>query len=302
MKKRTAAPIEVLERKTRFLELLHKTPPKTVCPNFYVLIHANGCAFSPACAYCFLKSSFAVLPQPRAFASQEKMFREIRAWFKKDHLETFMLNTGNLSDSLCFEKARPLMVSLLELFRNEAEAKGRPHTLLLVTKGGLEECRPLLKQRPSANVIVSFSLNHPEAARLYEAGAAPIAERLKAAGLLIKKGWRVRLRMDPMIVGYDYRELADQVAALHPERVTLGAIRAEANLRRRVKIPLFDALEPSALPGGLARYPEKVRRALYRPVVTRLQRVCPVGLCEETERVWRAVGLDPKTVSCNCGL
>ena len=42
------------KRKTRFVEIFRTTPAKTVCPNFFVLTHANGCAFTPECSYCFL--------------------------------------------------------------------------------------------------------------------------------------------------------------------------------------------------------------------------------------------------------
>ena len=42
-------PVVLRPRSTRFVELFRTTPPKTVCPNFYVLSHANGCAFQPHC-------------------------------------------------------------------------------------------------------------------------------------------------------------------------------------------------------------------------------------------------------------
>ena len=288
-------------RKSRFVEIFRTTPVQTVCPNFFVLAHANGCTFAPHCSYCFLKSSLWHTREQKAFDNIDKMVREIRAWIARDDLESHVLNMGNLSDSLAFERGRPLIAVLVDLFREEAEKRGRPHALLLVTKGGMEECEPLLKIKPCANVIVSFSVNSPEAAAAHEKGAAPIPDRLAAYRALRKAGWRVRVRIDPMIHGYDYTGIVRDVKRLRPERVTLGTLRAEWNLFRFVEDDIFAKLERSSQPKGLSRYPLDMRLAMYRPAVEALRDVCPVGLCEETPDVWNALGLDTKAKRCNCG-
>lgn len=288
-------------RRTRFVELFRTTPAETVCPNFYVLGHANGCAFQPHCEYCYLKSSLWHLKGSHVFTNTDRMLREIRAWIRKDGLETYILNMGNLSDSLVFEPVRPLVRELVELFRTEAEARNRPHSILLVTKGGLATCAPLLATKPCANVIISFSLNNSTAARKHEPGAASVPDRLAAARRLRIKGWRVRIRIDPMIRGYSYAEVARKTRALRPERVTLGSLRAEPNLERCAPSALFAQLEPTKDPKGLARYPYSDRLAMYAPVVDELRGVCPIGLCEESVKMWAALGLDHEARTCNCG-
>ncbi len=299
---RPAAPVTLAPRRSRFIELFRTTPPRTVCPNFHVLAHANGCAFAPMCDYCYLQSSFWSRPAPRAFTNTEALLREARRWIRRDGLESYVLNSGNLSDSLAFEDGRPLMAALVEVFRAEAEARGRPHTLLLVTKGGPAECASILELRPCANVVVSFSVNHPDAAALHETGAVPPAGRFAAAATLREAGWRVRLRLDPMIAGYDYTETVSAVAAARAERITLGTLRAEPGLLKVSRDGLFSALEPPAEPGGLARYPWDARLALYRPAVERLRPLCPVALCEEPPEMWDALGLDRERILCNCCL
>ena len=290
----------VRERKTRFVDILRTTPTDTVCPNFFVLSHANGCTFSPQCSYCYLKSSLWHVQEQQAFGNTGKLLDEVRAWIAKDRLESYVLNTGNLSDSLCFEPFRPLIRELVELFRSAAEAKGRQHALLLVTKGGRVECKPLLDAKPCRNVIVSFSVNSRKAAARYERGAATVRRRLLAAAELKRQGWRVRIRIDPMIAGYDYKWVIEQVRGLAPERVTLGTLRAEPNLKRRIGNGIFSALEPSKRPNGLARYPKAVRLAIYGQAVAALAGVCSIGLCEETPDIWEAVGLDTAEKACNC--
>jgi spore photoproduct lyase len=299
---RPSAPVTLTPRRSRFIELFRTTPPRTVCPNFHVLAHANGCAFAPMCDYCYLKASFRSRPAPRAFTNTAALLREVRRWIRRDGQENPVLNTGNLSDSLAFEEDRPLVADLVELFRAEAEARSRPHTLLLVTKGGFAECALLRQAPPCANVVISFSVNHPDAAALHEPGAAPPAERLAAAAELRRAGWRVRLRIDPMIAGFDYAATVSAVAQVRPERVTLGTLRAEPSLLKISRDGLFSALESPAEPGGLARYPWGTRLAIYRPAMERLRPLGPVALCEEPAEMWDALGLDRERILCNCCL
>lgn len=299
MKRRGKRECVMRERKTRFVEIFRTTPTRTVCPNFYVLAHANGCTFSPRCAYCYLKSSFWYLKEQQAFTNIDKMEREVRAWIARDKLESYVLNMGNLSDSFAFEGVRPLVRRLVEVFRDTAG--GRKHALLLVTKGGTRDCSSLFEVEPCRNVIISFSVNNPEAARKYEKGAAPVQDRLQAARRLKAKGWRIRIRIDPMMLGFEYGWIVAQVKRLVPERVTLGSLRAERNLDRFTDNGLFVDLAPVADKRGLARYPKERRLALYRKAVKVLRGLCPIGLCEETPDVWRALGLSTRARSCNCG-
>jgi len=289
-------------RKTRFVDIFRTTPAGTVCPNFYVLRHANGCNFQPSCNYCYLKSSFWYLGRPLVFTNKEDLLEEVRAWIHKDDLECYVLNSGNLSDSLAFEAVRPLTEDLVILFREHAEAAGRPHSLLVVTKAGLDPCKPLMTQAPCRNVIVSFSLNSPEAAARLEAGAAPTQERLEAARELKRLGWRVRIRLDPIIAEFDYAWIAGQIRELAPELVTLGTLRAERGLRRFLPASLAGPLERSGETGGLDRYPEPDRVRLYREIAALIGPGIEIGLCEETRPVWEGVFGRLDGTRCNCSL
>ena len=301
MATRDKLPCTQRPRKSKFVEIFRTTPTNTVCPNFYVLAHADGCTFSPRCTYCYLKSSFWFLKEQEAFNNTDKMLREVKRWIAQDGLESYILNMGNLSDSLAFEDVRPIAPQLIELFRDEAQAKGRPHSLLLVTKGGARECHSLYPLEPCSNVIISFSVNSPEAIRKHERGAATAADRLDSARRLKEGGWRLRIRLDPMMLGFDYAWVIEQIKRLAPERVTLGTLRAEENLHRFTDNGLFADLEIPHDKAALARYPLAKRLALYRQATRVLKPLCPMGLCEETPDVWDALGLDTTAKSCNCG-
>jgi len=289
------------KRKSKFVEIFRTNPPKTVCPNFFVLAHANGCGFAPRCSYCYLQTSFRNRRKQDAFTNVDKMLDETRKWIKRDNLESYFINTGNLSDSLTFEEHRPIMSKLVELFRTEAEAKGRRHTLLIVTKGGTKQCQTFYKIKSSANVVISFSVNNPDAAKDHESGAATVKDRLQAATALKKKGWRIRMRIDPMILGYDYKWITTQVKKLKPERVTFGSLRAEPGLESFMPKELAKGIERPPEKRALGRYPKETRLKLYRQAIKILGGLCPVGLCEETKDIWDALGLNTEAKSCNCG-
>lgn len=281
-----------------YLALLRSTPARTVCPNFYLLDHARGCNFN--CSYCFLRDIEYNRKERRVFGDIDRLQDELRAWIAQDNLETYLANSGNMTDSLSFEKERPMWGDLIEFMRENAEKPGRPHCLLVVTKAGLSHCGAFLEHEPCRNIIVSFSINAPEAAQDHEPGAATTTERLKAARTLREMGWRVRVRMDPMIKGYDYSGLIADVAAIAPERVTLGTLRADPTLLPEVRdVDIFRELEEPE-PESIARYPLAERLAMYRDAVEGLRDVTSIGLCEETEDVWLELGLDAENKTCNC--
>lgn len=282
----------------KYIELLRSTPVKTVCPNFYLLDHARGCNFN--CSYCFLRDIEYNRKERRIFDDKERLFAEIRDWVARDDVETYLANAGNMTDALSFEKERPVWGELIELMREAAEKKNRPHCLLVVTKAGLSLCDAFLEHAPCKNIIVSFSVNSPEAARDHESGAAAPADRLAAAAKLQSLGWRVRVRLDPMIKGYDYDGVIRQVADLAPERVTLGTLRADPTLLPEVReVDIFRRLEEPE-PDSIARYPLAERLAMYGAAVDAMRDRTSIGLCEETEDVWDALGLDRVNKTCNC--
>lgn len=86
---------------------------------------------------------------------------------------------------------------------------------------------------------------------------------------------------------------------LAPERVTLGCLRADRGLVKKGN-GVFAALDPLEEPDGLAWHPFADRIRMYRGALDALANRVPVGLCEETEEAWTAVGLDPESNACNC--
>src|SRR3989337_4516001 len=92
--------VDFRPRKSFFIHYFDKTPPGIVCPHYYVLSHANGCAYS--CDYCYLNLTFRGLKAPVIFSNLHRLKRDVEAWLictRKPNV----LSAGELSDSLLFD-------------------------------------------------------------------------------------------------------------------------------------------------------------------------------------------------------
>jgi len=275
-------------RRERRGPLVKAFPPsaQVVCPGFFELVLSNGCRYR--CGFCYLRGT---LRGQRHINLYTNPWPQVRAQIEAAGPGVF--NTGELGDSLAVRP--PLLVNCIEHFR------GQPYqTLLLVSKGGLAEVDALLHLRPTPRVVVSFSVNTCESSRLFEHGAPPAGERLEAAEALIEAGWRVRLRLDPLVMWRPRQErlaLAQAVAALGPERVTLGSLRPYRAVAGQMEPPeLRRHLEPA--PDGRLRYPAAARAEMYGEMAQALGGNTVVALCKEPQEVWELAGLTYN--GCNC--
>lgn len=303
-------------RRSEFLHLFTKTPRGIICPHFFVLSHANGCPFE--CSYCYLWNTFRTYDKNQLFTNVKDLEEEIQRHLQ-NVVDPSLINTGELSDSLVWEKRRPIVPGLIELFRSQ-----KLHQLLLLTKSDMVEA--FTKIASAESVIFSFSLNRLEVALDFERGAPSPERRMAAAATLQANGWRIRLRLDPMLrlpgekwvdTIKAYVGFAGKIAStIKPERITLGTIRFFQNLPH-CSPPESDKIFALAWdqgdPDRRRRYPLKDRVEIYSEVISAFRKLLPdteIGLCKETqsawEMVWEAIGKpkwfsyrDPK---CNCAL
>ncbi|MDL1971458.1 MAG: radical SAM protein [Candidatus Desulfofervidaceae bacterium] len=270
------------ERKSRFIRLFNKTPEGVICPHFYELILSNGCPFD--CAYCYLKLTFRGDKSPKLFTNDWTTVQK-----ELDAIDTGVFNTGELADSLAV--IPPLLPKAIEYFQDTKKSK----FLLLVTKS--TNIKILEQTTPSKNIIISFSINAPIASRLYEKKAPSPYQRLEAAWRLKELGWRVRIRLDPIIpdVGLNnYKSIVKEIAKLKPEAVTLGMLRQFPGLYRFAPDAPRNNLKKA--PDGRMRYQESLRVKTYHTIAEWLG--FQPSLCKETKEVWRKLGWS--FTPCNC--
>ena len=280
--------IEVRERKSKFVKLFDKTPESIFCPHFYELILSNGCPYN--CSYCYLKLTFRGKTNPVLFNND---WSQVEA--ELDEVDHGVFSTGELADSLAV--IPPLLEPAMDYFENQRKELlfAQEKYLLLVTKSVNID---ILRHRtPSRQIIASFSVNSVPGARAYEKGAPDPMERILAARELKVLGWRVRIRIDPIILetGLEhYEPICRAVSELAPEVVTTGMLRQYPGVHHfSRKAPRKGLIKA---PDGRMRYPAQQRIDTYKQIAEWLG--FQPALCKESVKMWEALGWTFR--ECNC--
>ena len=279
-----------------------------VCFKFWELVAAAGCPHK--CSYCFLQATpsyvFGYYPLSGAlFENWQDMVEEVVRWL--EHPVPRMLVVGELQDGLAFDNAykqftgKSLTEMLVPLF-----AQQKRHSLLFLTKSDL--VHNALKMKPVNNVVFSWSINAERAARKWEKGAPSTAHRINAAKKMRDAGWHIRFRLDPMIPfkGWEdeYRTVIDQLNALEPEMITIGALRASNTLQAHSKrngrdYSIFDLLSVKDPSGFKWRLPKDIQIDLFSFAYEHIDRNNIVtALCKEDTEIWNSLGMEFN--GCNC--
>lgn len=270
-------------RKSKFVRLFDQTPAGVVCPHFYELILANGCPYN--CAWCYLKGTFRFTgTNPMVFTGDwTKIQKEIESTPAGS-----VFNAGELADSLAFPQ--PLLEEAFKYFHSQDD-----RFLLLVTKAVITDIPPRFS---SPQIIISLSLNCGAAAEKYEHGAPNPFGRLALASWLKQEGWRVRVRLDPVIYewGTNYEEITKYIRNEGFERVTVGTLRYSKGFWGRTpSLPHRNQMVIDEA-GYKYRYSLEKRVEMYAKIANWLG--FQPALCKETVACYEALGWKPKP--CNC--
>lgn len=267
-------------RKTGFVRRVDGTKG-LVCNQFYRLILSNGCPFN--CQYCYLRLTFGANKGPVVFTNP---WIEVERRLEK--VSTGVFSTGELADSLAVTP--PLLSPAIEYFRRQKDK-----FLFLTTKSSNIDL--LLVMVPTTQVWISFSMNAVKAWELFEKNTPHPYERLAAARRLKEAGWRVRIRIAPIIeeIGMNhYRKVAEKVSALVPERVTVGVLKQFPRLLGHRREGFLRQLSES--PNGISRYPSHIKIRVFNTMAEWLG--FQPAICRETTALWEEIGW--KSNGCNC--
>ena len=252
-----------------------------VCNKFYWLILSNGCPFN--CQYCYLRLILGGRHGPAVFTNPwPEVERQLEI------IPRGVFSTGDLADSLAVTP--PLLKPAIEYFRRQTHK-----FLFLTTKSA--NIKMLLGMRPTPQVWISFSVNAVKSWELFERKTPHPEERLAAAWRLKEAGWRVRIRIDPVIPEVaisHYREVAQKVSGLAPERVTVGVLKHFPRLPRcRREGPRKQLAESH---NGIKRYPSHLKARIFNSLAEWLG--FQPAVCRETPGLWEELGW--KSNGCNC--
>ena len=289
------------------ITLFDKTPPPAgpddvVCPHFVELKWANGCNFD--CAWCYLNGTFRFRPHGKEPYMKDfgRISKDLREYFSEVRKPS-LLNSGELSDSLVFEgNGGALSKMIIPMFKGQVR-----HKLLIVTKSA--NVGKVLRTDSQERVVVSFSINADKVAKKWERKApAPLA-RLKAARKLAEAGYKIRIRLDPIVPidGWEkeYKTIIDAIFRnLKPERITLGSLRGlQSTINFSEDRSWTEYLDDKSNWGKKISF-EK-RYEIYDAIIEYLWETYKfdrISLCKETVGMWERLSLDYKRMKCNCTL
>lgn len=279
-----------------------KNPTDVVCPHFYELKWANGCNFN--CAWCYLNGTYRFLSRGKKphLKDIDTILDHLDYFFKNVNNRKFLLNSGELSDSLLFENDEaPLTRKIIPKFMEQDR-----HKLLILTKSN--QVDNLLDINAQNHVIASFSLNSFKVAERWEK-APKVIDRIKAAKRLHDAGYVVRIRIDPMvpIEGWrtEYILLVDTIFKnLIPERITLGSLRGLQSTINNSKDTSWTKYLTETSNWG-KKVDTGHRLAMYSTIINHLKtkyRYTNVALCKETIDMWDKLDMNYNEIKCNCML
>ncbi len=272
------APALILARKEG--KLVHRAPPGFGIGdehNFY-FSHMLNCLYD--CRYCFLQGMFRSAHYV-LFVNYDDFERAIDETLKAEADSHCTFFSGYDCDSLALESITGFAAAFVPFFAARPET-----TLELRTKSVATHA--LAGARPAPNIIVAYSLTPAPAAKAVEHGAPPVDARIETMAALAMAGWRIGIRLDPLLWydGWeaDYRKLVGQLAARVPasavHSISLGPLRFPRQMFHRLEAmypaePLFAG--GMRRRGGLVSYGQAREAELAAAVEEMARQVYPAA-------------------------
>ncbi|MFQ6038355.1 MAG: radical SAM protein [Candidatus Aminicenantales bacterium] len=283
----------VMKPKGRLIKPCPCTPRYIGCG--YRIINADlNCPLD--CTYCILQL-YMDHPVITVHADTGALFHELDAYLHQNRSRPLRIGTGELGDSLALDHITGRSAEFLRYFASHPG-------VLFEMKTKTANIGNLLRRKPPKNVVIAWSLNTPAIARSEETGAPPVEERIEAAHVLSRAGYRVAFHFDPLILypGWerDYPALITRLMTrVSRERIawiSLGSLRFPPDLksiiRKRFRRTEIIAQEFISGRDGKLRYPKPLRLRLFGRIAASLRKEAgevPVYLCMESEDVWEAL-------------
>ena len=285
----------IVQEKHAFLQGCPCSSGARTC-GYAVFQCGQGCPLE--CQYCFLQA-YVNAPGIVLPASLEDHFRHLEG-----HAGPLRMGSGQFLDSLALDHLSGFSHDIIRFLHRRPDC-------VFEFKTKTDQVETLLQESVPDNVIVGWSLNPQEYIERYEAGAASLERRLKAAQQCVHQGVRVSFHFDPIILQAGWPQKYSAVIKMIFQRIdarmiswiSLGTLRFTARLKQVMeqRFPDSDLWSASMVTGydGKLRYPRPQRVNAYQQLLSRIracdQRV-PVYLCMEHLDVWQAVGLNADEV------
>lgn len=242
----------------------------------YYFSHMLNCLYD--CRYCFLqgmyRSAHYVL-----FVNYEDYEQALDERLGRTQGRAPWFFSGYDCDSLALEPVSGFAAHFLGFFARRPGAR-----LELRTKS--TQIRVLLEREPLDNVVVAFSFTPEPVSRALEHRVPTLARRLDAMVRLQRAGWRLGLRLDPLIHTPDFRDayrrlLSDVFDAVDPlalHSVSLGGFRLPRAYHKTIQRLYPEEVlfaGPLQTRGGMVSYASELEQELIGFCTRELLRYVP---------------------------
>ncbi len=275
-------------KKGKFLKEYHLDEKFRGIKEEYYLSYENNCPFN--CLYCYLREYYG----HGAFVfyvNIEDMFSELDEFKKKNA----MISCGIVNDSLVLDSITGITKDLIDYFKKRED-------LILEIRSKSKNIANLIETGGSENIITSFTFSPQDVISKYELGTASLEERVDAAVKLQQAGFKIGLRIDPMInvenCNEKYSEMIDLIfAKLDRSKIAnigIGSMRYRKGLKqlvtKEVKTDLFYGEIIIGI-DGKERYFKKIRLDMYKNIVAKIKEYgeYEIYLGMEPDYVWDEV-------------
>ena len=223
----------------------------------YYFSHMLNCVYD--CRYCFLQGMYQS-GNYVVFINADDFFADIDA-ITDQHSDNVWFFSGYDCDSLALDPVTGFVDDCLNHFATNVKAH-----LELRTKS--TQVRPLLGREPLSNVVVAFSLSPEAVVSAEEHGTPSLSKRLEALRNLQQAGWKIGLRLDPLLYADNfeslYGEMFDQIADTlvmnQVHSVSLGVFRLPKGFHKKL-VRLYPHARllaaPMSVRNGMVSYPQE---------------------------------------------
>jgi len=197
-------------------------------------IHAYNCVYE--CHYCFLQGYFKS-PDLVFFVNHDEILQAITEKLIAHPRERLWLHSGEFSDSLALSHISGELPFYFDYFRKHPNA-----FLELRTKSS--NLSVLRREKPSQNIIVSFSLSGERQAAEFDALAPSVTKRIDSLKIAMTLGYRGAIHFDPLIYANNWKDdfentvnyLCSRINPSEIVYVSLGVVRFSKAVFQAIKV------------------------------------------------------------------
>ncbi len=269
--------------------------PRYVGCNYFIINTELNCPLD--CSYCILQL-YLSNPLITVHANTSQLYRQLDDFLHKNRNRPFRIGTGELGDSLALDHLTGRSSELISHFADHPNA-------LLELKTKSVNIENILALEPPNNIVIAWSLNAEKIADDEEKGAPPVHDRIQAAHLVSRVGYRVGFHFDPIIhyAGWEdgYAKIVDSIMDRVDRKkiawISLGSLRFPPALKPVIqkRFPQTKIIYDEFITGkdGKLRYPKPLRLRLFQQIVKYLKKAggagIPVYFCMESRDIWMEV-------------